>query len=729
MRPVTRLLLTLPLVLALFTAGSQPAGSQSSASSPANELPGFIHPREERAVEARFLAVPDPKLAEEHLRILTQAPHIAGSPEDKANAEYVAKKFREAGLQTEIVEYKVLINYPAEISVDVTAPPGVHMHGPTREHVEGDPYQDDPRVARPFSGMSPSGDAEAEVVYANYGTAADFQKLAELKIDVRGKIVLARYGQNFRGVKVQLAQQYGAAGVIIYSDPADDGSRRGPVYPAGPWRPETGVQRGAISYIWQFPGDVTTPGVASTPTLPASKRIKREDSLAAPKVPTTPISSVDARPILEHLAGPEAAPDWQGGLPFAYHIGPGPVRVKLHLKQDYQLRTIWDVVGTARGDTWPESLVIAGNHRDAWVYGAVDPGSGTVAMLEAVHGVGALLKSGWRPKRTLMFCSWDAEEEGLIGSTEWGEQHSEISTTAVAYFNTDMAVSGPKFGAAAVPSLKQFVRDVTKAVPDPNGGSVYQQWVKLNRAGALKVDSRETSTSTYRAPLAAGGDVPVSDLGSGSDYTVFLQHLGVASTDVGSFGDYGVYHSAFDNFAWFKKFGDPDFRREQQMARIFGLEVVRMADTDVLPYDFEEYGKEIRAYIEKAEARAKDVWPGKTPDFHSALSAAQRLAAAGAKLSSQQETPAGPTAALNLELVRADRGLLLENGVPGRPWFRHAIYAPGKRAGYAASVIPGVNDSLDDKDFAATQKQIQALTDALNRAAKILESAASPSAP
>jgi N-acetylated-alpha-linked acidic dipeptidase len=722
-----RLLFTLLLAIAFLSAGSQPAGSQSSASlpSPGDDLTGFIHPKAERAVESRFLAGPDPKLAEEHMRILTQAPHIAGSPEDKANAEYVAKKFREAGLQTEIVEYKVLINYPTEISVDVTAPPDVHMHGPSREHVEGDPYQDDPRVVMPFSGLSPSGDAEAEVVYANYGTAADFQKLAALKIDLHGKIVLARYGQNFRGVKAQLAQQYGAAGVILYSDPADDGSQRGAAYPAGPWRPDTGVQRGAINYIWQFPGDVTTPGVASTPNLPASKRIKRENSPAAPQIPTTPISSADARPILEHLGGPEASADWKGGLPFAYHIGPGPVRVKLHLKQDYQLRTIWDVVGTARGEAWPDALVIAGNHRDAWVYGAVDPGSGTVAMLEAVHGVGALLKSGWRPKRTLMFCSWDAEEEGLIGSTEWGEQHAEISKTAVAYFNTDMAVSGPKFGAAAVPSLKQFVRDVTKSVPAPEGGTVYEQWMKLNRSGALNVDSRETSTSTYRAPLAPGGEVPVSDLGSGSDYTVFLQHLGVASTDVGSFGDYGVYHSAFDNFAWFKKFGDPDFSREQQMARIFGLEAVRMADLDVLPYDFAQYGKEIGEYIEKAEARAKDAFPSGAPDFHAALAAAQRLAAAGAGLSARQEKPARASVVLNLRLVEADRALLLENGVPRRPWFRHAIYAPGKRAGYAAAVIPGVNDSIDDKDFAATQKQIWALTEALNRAARILESAKS----
>jgi len=715
-------LVTLGIVL--LSVAVPPADSQSGTPTPADDLAGFVHPSQERAIEARFLAVPDPKLAEDHLRILTQAPHIAGSPEDKANAEYVAKKFREAGLKTEIVEYKVLINYPAEVSVDVTAPAGVHMHGPTPEHVDGDPYQDDPRVVMPFSGLSPSGDAEAEVVYANYGTAADFQKLVDMKIDLHGKIVLARYGQNFRGVKALLAEQSGAAGLILYSDPADDGAQRGPVYPNGPWRPETGVQRGSINYIWQFPGDVTTPGVASTPTLPASKRISREDSPAAPQIPTTPISSLDARPILEHLGGPEAAGEWKGALPFAYHIGPGPVRVKLHLKQDYQLRTIWDVIGTARGNTWPEALVIAGNHRDAWVYGAVDPGSGTAAMLEAVHGVGKLLKSGWKPKRTLKFCSWDAEEEGLIGSTEWGEQHGEISRTAVAYFNADMAVSGPKFGAGAVPSLKQFVRDITKSVSDAQSGTVYEQWLKLSTSGALQVDSRETSTSSYRAPVApAKGDVPVSDLGGGSDYAVFLQHLGVAATDIGSFGDYGVYHSAFDDFAWFKKFGDPDFRREQQMARVFGLEVVRMTETDVLPYDFEEYGKEIAAYIENASVRVQATFPGNAPDLQPALAAAQRLAAAGKKISARQKHPSAAVAQLNRKLVQADRALLLENGLPGRPWFRQAIYAPGKRAGYAAAVIPGVNDSIDDKDFAAAQQQILALAGALNRAAKILETA------
>jgi N-acetylated-alpha-linked acidic dipeptidase len=717
----------IPVALLLFSlllssGSSQPAASQVETGSSA-ELTGFIHPDEERAIESHFLAIPDPKIAEEHLRILTHAPHIAGSPEDKATADYVAQKFRDAGLKTEIVEYTVWINYPAEISVDVTVPADVHMHGPTREHVDGDPFQDDPRVVMPFSGMSPSGDVEAEVVYANYGSAADFEKLATMKIDVRGKIVIARYGQNYRGVKVQLAQQHGAAGVILYSDPSDDGSKRGAPYPAGPWRPETGVQRGSISVISQFPGDVTTPGVASVPSLPESKRIKPEDSPAAPKIPTTPISAADARPILEHLGGTEAPADWKGALPFSYHVGPGPVKVKLHLKQDYQFRTIWDVIGTVKGSTWPEALVLAGNHRDAWVYGAVDPNSGTAAMLEAVHGVGELLKSGWKPKRTLIFGSWDAEEEGLIGSTEWGEQHPEIEKTAVAYFNTDVAVSGPKFGGAAVPSLKQFVRDVAKTVPDPSGGTVYEQWLKLNKAGALKVDSRETSTSTYRPPLAAvSNDVPVSDLGSGSDYSVFLQHLGIAATDVGSVGDYGVYHSVFDNFAWFKKFGDPDFTHEQKMARIFGVEAIRMGDADVIPYDFEEYGKEIGVYITAAKQRGAVVFTGRSPDFAPALAAARRLEAAGLNISVAQQHPSAEVAALNKKLVEADRSLILPNGLPGRPWFRHAIYAPGRHAGYAAAVIPGVNDAIDDKDFAQTEKQISALALSLNRAAEALES-------
>src|SRR5438270_8676370 len=430
----------------------------------------------EQQAEQKFLAVPDAKLAEEHLRTLTAAPHLAGTPEDKKTADYVAQKFREAGLKTQIVEYKVWMNYPAEISVDLVAPPAAKMHGPQREQVSADPFQADPRVVMPYNGSSPSGDAEAEVVYANYGRPEDFKKLDELKIDVRGKIVLVRYGENYRGVKSLVAQEHGAAGVLIYSDPMDDGYFKGDKYPDGPWRPDSGVQRGSINYIFMFPGDPTTPGVASTLDLPDAKRTPPESSPALPKIPTMPISYADAQPILQNLAGPDSPRAWQGGLPFTYHVGPGPARVKMHLKQDYRYRSIWDVIGEIPGGELPQERVVAGNPRDAWVYGAVDPNSGTAAMLETVHGLGALLKSGWKPRRTIVIGSWDAEEQGLMGSTEWAEQHEQILTHAVAYFNTDVGVSGPDFNAAAVPSLKQFVRELTKEVPSPRGGTVYDQW-------------------------------------------------------------------------------------------------------------------------------------------------------------------------------------------------------------------------------------------------------------
>jgi N-acetylated-alpha-linked acidic dipeptidase len=692
----------------------------SASSVPPQSIFGFRDAAQETAIEARFLAVPDPKLAEDHLRTLTKAPHMAGTPEDKATADYVAQRFREAGLDTEIVEYKVWFNYPLEISVDMTAPVGVEMHGPTREHVDGDPYDDNPRVVIPFSGMSPSGDVEAEVVYANYGTPDDFAKLEKMKIDVRGKIVLMRYGQNFRGVKEFIAQEHGAAGVILYSDPYDDGWRRGDKYPAGPWRPDTGVQRGSVGYMFEFPGDPTTPGFASLPSLPESKRVSPDKSAQMPKIPVTPLSYHDAAPILQNLSGPDSPREWQGSLPFTYHIGPGPARVKMHLKQDYQFRTLWDVIGRARGKELPDEWVVAGNHRDAWVYGAADPNSGTAAMLEAVHGVGELLKTGWKPKRTMIFASWDGEEEGLIGSTEWAEQHESELATAAAYFNMDVGVSGPRFGASSVPSLKQFLRDVTKSVSSPKGGTVYEAWQKTDRPGT------DAMSESRRMPAAVvNDDVPVGDLGGGSDYSVFQQHLGVPSIDISSSGNsggtYGVYHSAFDNFAWFKKFADPDFVYEQEMARIFGLEALRMADADVLPYDYEEYGKEIAVYLDMARKKADAKLGNRALDLSASMAAAKRFQDAGAKILSKQKNPPRDPARLNQALRGAERALLLPEGMPLRPWFRHAIYAPGEYTGYAAVVIPGVNEALDKGDTAGARLQSLLLTDALNRAADVLE--------
>ena len=707
------------LSFGILLSASTPA--ENNAPEPTPAIFGFHDATAELSTESRFLAVPDPKLAEEHLRTLTQAPHMAGTAEDKATADYVAQKFRDAGLDTEIVEYKVWMNYPAEISVDLTAPAGVEMHGPTREHVDNDPFQDDPRVVMPFNGMSPSGDVEADVIYANYGTPEDFEKLAKLKVDVRGKIVLVRYGQNFRGVKVFVAQEHGAAGVIIYSDPADDGWRRGDKYPEGPWRPDTGVQRGSVGYMFEFPGDPTTPGVASLPSLPDSQRIAPQKSAQIPTIPVTPLSYHDVWPVLQNLGGPDSPREWQGSLPFTYHVGPGPAKLKMHLRQDYQFRTLWDVVGHVRGNELPEEWVVAGNHRDAWVYGAVDPNSGTVALLEAVHGIGELLKSGWKPKRTLVFCSWDGEEEGLMGSTEWAEQHESELANAPAYFNVDVAVSGSKFGASAVPSLKQFVRDVTKAVPSPKGGTVYEAWQKASQPDASTQSPAEAGENRRLPAAQVKSDVPVGDLGSGSDYTAFLQHLGVPSTDMSSSGPYGVYHSVFDNFAWFKKFGDPDFVYEQEMARVYGLEAVRMADAEVLPYDYEEYGKEIAVYLDAARKRADNKFGARVLDFGAVDAAARHFQTAGAKILARQKNPPRDVARLNQALRSAERSLLVPQGLPHRSWFRHAIYAPGEYTGYAAVVIPGVNEALDKGDSEGARQQLAVLAAALDRAAKTLE--------
>ncbi|MFB3813397.1 MAG: M28 family metallopeptidase [Terriglobales bacterium] len=682
---------------------------------------GFRDAKAQRERETQFLAVPDARRAEQHLQALTAAPHMAGTPEDRQTAEYVARQFREAGFDTEIVEYKVWINCPLDISVEVVAPTGLKMRGPTPEHVTGDdPFQNDRRVVMAFNGFSPSGEVEAEVVYANYGRPDDLKKLKDMGIDVRGKVLLVRYGKNYRGVKSYVAQENGAAGVIIYSDPIDDGWFKGDKYPQGPWRPDSGVQRGSVGYMFEFPGDPTTPGIASLPGLPNAQRISPQQSAQMPKVPTTPLSYRDVWPILEHLGGPASPREWQGALPFTYHVGPGPVRVHMRLKQDYAFRSIWNVIGKVRGSTFPDEWVIAGNHRDAWVYGAVDPGSGTVAMLEAARGIGALLKSGWRPQRTLVFASWDAEEQGLIGSTEWAEQNAAQLAKAAAYFNTDAAVSGPNFGASAVPSLKQFVRDVTKVVPSPRGGTVYDAW--LATAPPQRDAHVVPQEASRRLPAAqVTRDVPVGDLGSGSDYVAFFQHLGIPATDFGSWGAYGVYHSVFDNFAWFKKFADPTFAYEQQQARVLGIEMLRMADADVLPYDYEEYAREIQRYLEDAKKEADARFGANAPDFNYPIVAAERFNAVAVRMKLAQTNPNSDTVRLNAALRAAERAFLLPEGLPTRPWYKHAIYAPGRYTGYAAVVLPGVNEALDQNDLARTAEQLRTVTAALERATQVLQ--------
>ena len=738
-------ILRLPIRVAAFlfpaAAAAAFAVSQSSTQvTTPTEMPalpqqvfGFHNYAAEQAKWDRtFLAVPNAQLAGEELKTLTAAPHVAGSPEDYKTAEYVAAKFREAGLKTEIVPYTAWLNSPGEQHLTATDKAGkVLLKGPTEEHVSNDPFQDDKRLLPGYNSSSASGDITAPVVYANYGTPADFEHLDDLGISVKGKVVLVRYGTNYRGVKAFIAQQHGAAGLLIYSDPADDGYRRGDIYPKGPYRPPSGIQRGSIQYMFQYPGDVTTPGIASTPTLAVSKRTPPNEATSQPKIMSLPISYQDAQPILEHLAGPGAPAGWQGALPFYYHVGgAGEVNVHLQLKERYNYRLIWDVIGTIDPTPDPDpastddttAWVVAGNHRDAWTFGAVDPNSGTAAMLEAVHGFGTLLKQGWKPKRRVVFASWDAEEEGLIGSTEWAEAHTEVLSHAAAYFNTDVGVSGPNFNASAVPSLKSFIREVTKEVPSPKGGSVYQQWSSEQQT--RKGRQVNNGFNEQRPGAAQSADqVHIGDLGSGSDYTPFIQHLGVPSTDIGSDGPYGVYHSVFDNYAWFTRFADPTFVYEQQQARVFGLEVLHMADTDVLPYDYLTYAKEIAEYIDAASRKAKTM--GLTLNTSEASAAAEKmLQGAQAVHAKQVNAPASGDAALNSQLRKAEQDLLSPEGLPNRPWYKHTIYAPGQYTGYAAVVIPGVNEALDAKNQSRAQQQLGVVTEALNRCAATLQAAA-----
>jgi N-acetylated-alpha-linked acidic dipeptidase len=718
------LIRSLSVILACALTFSTVAPSQETSTTPAPFTPpdkilGFHDPAAELNVEKTFLAVPDPELAKQHLQTLTAVPHVAGSIEDRHTAEYVLQKYQDAGLDAHIQEYKIWMALPLDVRVDVVEPENVVMHGPSPERVSDDPFQKDARILPAFNEYSGNGDVTADVVYANYGRPEDFQKLKDMGVDVKGKIVIVRYGDNFRGVKPFLASQYGALGVIIYSDPWDDGYYKGDIYPKGPWRPATAVQRGSVQYLFRYPGDPTTPGIASLVNLPESKRTPPDQATDLTRIPVTPLSYADATPIMQNLGGPESPRSWQGALPFTYHVGPGPVKVRLAVKLAYHYTTIWDVIGMVKGSEWPNDWVVSGNHRDAWVFGAVDPNSGTAAQLEAAHGIGELLKTGWKPKRTLVFASWDAEEEGLIGSTEYAEQHATELSHAVAYFNMDVGVAGPKFGASSVPSLKQYLRDVAKAVPSPKGGSVYDQW-KATQEKKDKNGDDALAGIPDRDPAVVTQDVKVGDLGSGSDYTAFLQHLGVPSADMGSNGPYGVYHSAFDNFAWFTKFADPTFVYEQEMARVYGIAVIRMASTEVLPLDYGQYGKEITEYLKAAETKAKAAFGDQAPSFADALSASGRIESAGVSLMQKQANFVGDAGVINLVLRNTERMFLID-GLPNRPWFKHAIYAPGEHTGYAAVVIPGVNEAIENKDLALTKQQLQILTTALDRAAGALE--------
>jgi len=695
--------------IALVSLAAMPLMAQSAK---AFGYRDFSH---EARIEAEFLKVPSATLAGQHMKRLTAEPHLSATPGDYRSAQYVAAKFRAAGLETTIVPYKVLLNHPIEERLEAWNDRGEKiLGGMTPEHVKDDPWQGRPGISMPFHGSSASGDITAELVYANFGRPEDFATLAAHHIDVRGKIVIARYGSNFRGVKAWQAEAHGAIGLLIYSDPHEDGPAKGSVYPDGPWRPDTAVQMGAVQYLFDYPGDPTTPGVASTMTLPASQRTPADKTGNQPHIPSLPISYHDAEPLLRALSGPQVPAEWQGSLPFDYHMGGSGARVHLLSRQDYKLRTIWNVLGKIKGSKLPGEEVVIGNHRDAWIYGAVDPVSGTAAMLETVHGIGALLKQGWRPERSILFASWDAEEQGLVGSTEWVEQHMAEAEHIVAYFNTDVAVSGPDFSASAVPSLKRFLTEVTASVPSPLGSTVYQQWL----ASSHKHDNE------LRDPhaITPASEVELGNLGSGSDFTPFLQHAGIPASDIGSDGPYGVYHSVFDNYQWFVRNADPKFVYEQEMARVLGIEALRMADADTLPLDYTTYAHQISVALEAAEKRVHEMQIGGI-DFAPAETALQHFAAQATRATHLVEAPPASTAAVNHALRQTETAFLSNAGLPNRPWYRHTIFAPGIATGYAVVMLPGVNEALDAHNAALANQQLQVIAASIESAARVLAQA------
>ena len=711
------------LVLALPSPFARARQGQNAES---RQLAGFSPARSaaELEWESKFAQMPSAARAEATLRRLTSEPHLAGTEASRRVAEYLRDEYRAAGLDADLVPYNVVLSYPGEILLERTAPSPMRLARP-EEPVAGDPSTSDSRGIPGYSAYSPAGEVNGQIVYVNYGLPADFQRHREMGVDLQGKIALIRYGQCFRGVKVHLAETNGAVGALLYSDPADDGFRQGDPYPQGPWRPESGIERGSIQFTFLYPGNPIAP-LSGMSAAEISRRLDTRQGLNLPRIPTLPISWRDAAELMADMRGPKAPREWQGGMPFTYHAGPGPTEVHLRLGMSLETRTVYDVIARLPGETG--DWIVAGNHHDAWVFGAADPGSGTVAQLEVARSLGALKRAGWTPRRTILFCAWDAEEFGLVGSTAWVEDHmSALSRNAMAYLNMDIAVIGERFGGAATPSLRELVRSVARDTPDPRTGrTVYDRWRERT----------EQYTGMQRPggaqPRGAGRPLPMNALGSGSDYSGFYQHAGIPSMDISSAGDYGVYHSIYDDFDWMKRYGDPDFTYHVMMARIAGLIVMRLADADVPPYDYTEYAAEVERLLEglRAAARSAGARGPRQLDLRGLEAAAGDFqSAAREEGDAVREMLAAPPdrqrdEAVAHMLAAVEEAMLEPGGLIGRPWYRHTFSAPGINTGYAAVVFPGVREGIERRDWATARLEAEALREALERAADRLRQAA-----
>jgi N-acetylated-alpha-linked acidic dipeptidase len=706
---------SLPVLFMAFVAAAIFLSAPAELMEAQSGIRGFSaqHADAERQLEQSFRKIPDAQHAEENLKRITAEPHMAGTEGSHRLAEWLRSQYESFGFDAKIVSYSVWLPMPTEIKLELVAPQKKAL-ATEEEPYEWDKSTYDSRAAIGFNTYSPSGDVTAQVVYANYGTADDYRQLESLGASVAGKIVLVRYGSSYRGIKAKLAEEHKAAGLLIYSDPADDGYDAGDVYPHGPWRPMSGIQRGSILYTEIYPGDPLTPGIASTTDAP---RILPADARSLPRIPVMPINAQDATAILGHLTGAKVPRAWQGGLPITYHAGPGESSVHLKIAMDYQQRKIYDVIARLPGADDSEWVVL-GNHHDAWVFGAVDPGSGTAVMLETARALGELVRGGWKPRRSIVMCEWDGEEPGLIGSTEWVEDNvKELQAKAIAYINTDVGVAGPNFGASATPSLQEIVREVTREVTDPKTGrSVYDSWKEHNEHTVV-----EANGSPREQSGTANNIVPLGTLGAGSDFCPFFDFAGIPSLDIGFSGDYGVYHSLYDDFFWMKRFGDPDFTYHAALAKILGTLVLRLDQADVEAFDYSAYAESIQHEAGALTVGAKragvtDADLAPLTEAAAQLREAAQNAAPALRAFENSAATAMQQRQVNLALASVEQSFLSARGLPGRSWYKHTIWAPGSYAGYAAVMMPGLDEAIEHKDAALIRTEIIEISAALTRA-------------
>ncbi|MDZ4798085.1 MAG: M28 family peptidase [Bryobacteraceae bacterium] len=677
---------TLALLVAWTAAMPAPSDSPIRGFSPEAAV-------SQRALEEKARAIPDPVKLRGYMERMTRDTHIAGSPQSKAVAEYALGLLKSWGLDAQIEEAEALMPYPTTRALELIEP--VRYKAKLQEPLlKEDKASRDPKQIPTFNSYSASGDVTAQVIYVNYGVPEDYAELKKLGIDPKGKIALARYGKSWRGTKAKVAQENGAVGCLIYSDPKEDGYYQGDIYPKGPYRPPQGVQRGSVVDMPLYPGDPLSPGWGSEK---GAKKLDRKDAESLMKIPVLPISYGDAQPLLEHLGGPVAPEAWRGALPITYHIGPGPSKAHLKVDFDWTSKPLYNVIATIPGAESPDEWVIYGNHHDAWNNGALDPVSGAIAVLESARALAELKKQGWQPRRTIKLILWDGEEFGLLGSTEWAEKHAaELQRKAVAYFNSDTNSKG-YLGAGGSPGLEKFFAEVMRDVKQPG---------------------QDVSVLSHR-PKREDKPVPfkMSPLGAGSDYVVFIHHLGIASINAGFGGESmgGIYHSAYDSFDWYTKFSDGDFTHGQALTQVMSTALMRMASAEVLPFEF---GAAARSIEEWMKDLPKVDATGLKAEVDALKAASERFESAYAKAVS-----AAPEKrrAVNAILRASEQALLKGPGIPGRPWYKHQLMAPGLYTGYSAKPLPTIRDTKDPQaGVALVADAVRAYRETIEKATALL---------